>query len=114
MVNQESSTLAELLDFRAATAPEQVAYTFLRDGVTPSDQLTYGELGRRARTIAASLRHSVRPVDRVLLLHPPGLGFVAALFACFEAEATPVPAYRAGAATCNSKPSSGTPCQQPS
>ncbi|MFJ4972179.1 amino acid adenylation domain-containing protein [Streptomyces sp. NPDC088755] len=96
MVIQEFSSLAELLDFRAATAPDQVAYTFLQDGVTPSDQLTYGELGRRARTIAASLRHNVRPGDRVLLLHPPGLGFVAALFACFEAEATPVPAYPPG------------------
>ncbi|MER7403727.1 amino acid adenylation domain-containing protein [Streptomyces sp. NPDC000070] len=96
MVKQDFSTLAELLDLRAATAPDQVAYTFLQDGVTPSDRLTYGELGRRAHAVAASLRESAAPGDRALLLHPPGLDFIVALFACFEAGIITVPAYPPG------------------
>ncbi|MEH0416186.1 amino acid adenylation domain-containing protein [Streptomyces sp. B21-083] len=96
MVNQDFSTLAALLDHRAATAPDQIAYTFLQDGVTPSDRLTYGGLARRARAVAEALRESAVPGDRALLLHPPGLDFVVALFACFEAGVIAVPAYPPG------------------
>ncbi|KIH99630.1 hypothetical protein LP52_07010 [Streptomonospora alba] len=68
----------------------------MQDGSTPSDQLSYGELAERARAVAAPLREIAAPGDRALLLFPPGLDFVVALFACFEARVTAVPAYPPG------------------
>ncbi|WP_282792783.1 non-ribosomal peptide synthetase [Streptomyces sp. CC224B] len=96
MAKPEFSTWAELLDFRATTTPDQLAYTFLQDGTTPSDRLAYGELASRARSVAARLRQVTTPGDRALLLHPPGLDFIVALFACFEAGVVAVPAYPPG------------------
>ncbi len=51
------------------------------------------ELDRRARAIAASLQEAARPDDRVLLLLPSDLDFVAAFFGCLYAGVVAVPAY---------------------
>src|SRR5262249_20772607 len=55
--------------------------------------LTYGELDEKARAIAASLAQSVGPGERVLLLYPPGLEYIAAFFGCLYANVIAVPAY---------------------
>jgi acyl-CoA synthetase (AMP-forming)/AMP-acid ligase II/acyl carrier protein len=73
--------------------PDRRAYTFLVDGETREVSLTYGELDRRARAIAASLRPMIEPGDRVLLLYPSGLDYIAAFFGCIYAGAVAVPAY---------------------
>jgi len=86
-------TLAGLLRLRAAERPEREAFVFLADGGEPAARLTYGELDRRARAIAARLRASLAPGDRALLLYPPGLEFIAAFFGCLYAGVTAVPAY---------------------
>lgn len=49
------TTLIELLDQRALQQPDELGYTFLLDGETRELHLTYGELERRARAIAATL-----------------------------------------------------------
>jgi amino acid adenylation domain-containing protein len=86
-------TLAGVLSERAERSPHQLAYTFLADGEAESSSLTYGDLDRRARVIAAGLQRHGAPGERALLLYPPGLEFIAALFGCFYAGVVAVPLY---------------------
>lgn len=86
-------TLIDLLRWRATHQPNRVGYTFLTDGETEENTLTYRELDRQARAIAAGLHSLVSPGDRVLLLYPPGLEYIAAFFGCLYAGAVAVPAY---------------------
>ena len=51
--SQASSSLVEILLQRAQNQPERKAYIFLQNGETESGSLTYGELDRQARAIAA-------------------------------------------------------------
>ncbi len=87
------TTLAGLLRARAAERPERTAFTFLADGEVEGARLTYGELDRRAQAVAHTLRESLQPGDRALLLYPPGLDFIAAFFGCLYAGVVAVPAY---------------------
>jgi amino acid adenylation domain-containing protein len=87
------ATLVELLRLRAEEQPEKWAYSFLTDGEDEQIRLGYAELDRRARSIAARLQERVRPGDRVLLILPSDLEFVAAFFGCLYAGAVAVPAY---------------------
>lgn len=86
-----SDTLVAMLQDRAASHPARVALTHLRDGEQDAVSWTYGELDTRARRIAASLQAQCAPGDRVLLLYPQGLEFVAALFGCMYAGVLAVP-----------------------
>lgn len=81
------ATLVDLLRDRAETIGDRSAYTFLADGETESGRLTYGELDRQARAIAAHLRARVSPGSRVLVVYPytAGLEFIAAFFGCLYA-----------------------------
>ncbi|MFL6335770.1 MAG: fatty acyl-AMP ligase [Pyrinomonadaceae bacterium] len=87
------TTLVRLLRDRAARTPERVAYTFLADGETGSGVLTYGELDRQARALGAKLQAMGAVRERVLLLYPSGLEFIAAFFGCLYAAAVAVPSY---------------------
>jgi amino acid adenylation domain-containing protein len=78
---------------RAADRGEKRAFTFLASGEAEAEVLSYGELDLRARAVAVGLRKLAEPGDRVLLLPPPGLGFVAALLGCLYAGVVAVPAY---------------------
>jgi len=88
-----NQNLVDLLQQRALVQPNQRAYTFLCDGETEAVSLTYAELDQRASTIAAWLQQQGAAGEPVLLLYPPGLDFIAALFGCFYAGAIAVPAY---------------------
>jgi acyl-CoA synthetase (AMP-forming)/AMP-acid ligase II/acyl carrier protein len=88
-----ASTMVELLRRRAAESGDAKAYLFLRDGEVEEAPLTYAALDARARAIAAWLQAQAQPGDRALLLHPPGLDFVAAFFGCLYAGVAAVPAY---------------------
>jgi amino acid adenylation domain-containing protein len=88
------ATLVEVLRGRAERQGEDLAYTFLLDGETAEARLTYAELDRRARGLAATLaREGIGRGARVLLLYPPGLDYIAAFFGCLYAGAVAVPAY---------------------
>jgi acyl-CoA synthetase (AMP-forming)/AMP-acid ligase II len=86
-------TLVELLRWRALQQPEQHAYTSLEDGETVEHRLTYGELDRQARAIGATLQDLEATGERVLLLYPSGLEYIAAFFGCLYAGAVAVPIY---------------------
>jgi acyl-CoA synthetase (AMP-forming)/AMP-acid ligase II len=86
-------TLVELLRYRAAHQGEQLAFIFLQDGETESARLTYRELDRQSRAIAAQLQSMQLPGERALLLYPSGLDYLAAFFGCLYAGVIAVPAY---------------------
>lgn len=73
--------------------PNETAFIFLRDGESDAVEMTYAELDRRARSIASSILTKMPEAKRALLLHPPGLEFVAALMGCFYAGVAAVPCY---------------------
>jgi amino acid adenylation domain-containing protein len=87
------ATLVEMLRDRAARHPERTACVFLLDGDAEGERLTYGELDREARRVAARLRAEGLAGERALLLFPPGLAFVAAYFGCLYAGTVAVPVY---------------------
>ena len=49
------TTLVDLLRGRARNHPDRLGYAFLLDGEQKEVQVTYGELDRQARAIAAGL-----------------------------------------------------------
>ena len=85
------TTLLEMLQARAASQPDDLAYTFLADGENPVDELTWSVLDRAARAIAATLQTTLQPGDRALLVYPPGLSFIAGFFGCVYAGVLAVP-----------------------
>jgi acyl-CoA synthetase (AMP-forming)/AMP-acid ligase II/acyl carrier protein len=87
------STLVELLRYRTLHQTDQTVYTFLQDRETESDRLTYQELDRKARAIAASIQSLVARGSRAMLVYPPGLDYIAAFFGCLYASVVAVPAY---------------------
>jgi acyl-CoA synthetase (AMP-forming)/AMP-acid ligase II len=89
--NNDFSTLVEMLRWRAVHQPEQRAYTYLVDGETEGGHLTFAELDRQARKVAVTLQHQNARGERVLLLYPPGLEFIAAFFGSLYAGAIAVP-----------------------
>jgi acyl-CoA synthetase (AMP-forming)/AMP-acid ligase II len=91
MEKAEPSTLVEILRWRALHQPDRLAYTFLLDGETEEVHLTYAELDRRARAIAACLKIREASQGRALLVYPPGLEFIAAFFGCLYAGVVAIP-----------------------
>ena len=95
------TNLMDRLEFWTERRPRNAAYTFhLEDGTRQT--LTYLELTQQARRVAAMLQGEVNPGDRVLLLYPPGLEFIAGFLGCIFAGVIGVP-------TCYPKPRRPTP-----
>jgi len=86
-------TVTEILQFRGKIEPDKTAFIFLDNGESELARLTYGDLDKRARGIAASLQEIAQPGDRVLLVYPPGLEFICAWVGCLYAGLIGVPAY---------------------
>jgi acyl-CoA synthetase (AMP-forming)/AMP-acid ligase II len=85
-------TLAEVLQRRAQETPDRRAFVCLQNGRDGATEFTYGEMDRAARYVARRLQSLDATGERVLLLYPYGLDFIAALFGCFYAGAVAVPA----------------------
>lgn len=84
------ATLVDVLRRSADERPERRTFSFLVDGETREDSLTNRELDARARTIAGMLQERELRGERVLLLYPPGLELIAAVFGCFYAGAVAI------------------------
>ncbi|HJU38301.1 MAG TPA: AMP-binding protein, partial [Tahibacter sp.] len=87
-----ADTLVDLLRERAAARPDSPAFTHLDDGDTAGATLTFAQLERKARALAAHLQTLTQAQDRVLLVYPSGLDYVVAFFACAYAGLVAVPA----------------------
>jgi acyl-CoA synthetase (AMP-forming)/AMP-acid ligase II len=89
-------TLTDAVRDGARRHPDRAAFVYLHeDGpdMRP-EELSYAELDRRARVVAARLRQASKgdPDRPVLLLYPPTLDFVTAFLGCFYAGRTAIPA----------------------
>ncbi|KAB8321171.1 AMP-binding protein [Tolypothrix campylonemoides VB511288] len=87
------SNLVELLRYRALHQSNQTAFTFLQDEEGLESTLTYQQLDAKARSIAVYLQNISTPGERILLLYPPGLDYIAAFFGCLYAELIAIPLY---------------------
>ena len=66
---------------------------FGSQGEADESPLTYEELDRQARAIAARLQDLVPPGSRALLLYPSGIEYIQAFFGCLYANVIAVPTY---------------------
>ncbi|MEI2579696.1 fatty acyl-AMP ligase [Scytonema sp. PRP1] len=89
--SRDMLSLVDILIYRAQHQPEQTAYTFLGDGDKETARLTYQELDRQARALAAYLQSLGATNERALLVYPPGLEFVSAFFGCLYAGVIAIP-----------------------
>jgi len=86
--------LVSLAQMRATQRFHQEGYTFLRENGEAQTQLTYAEVDQRAQRVAAWLQHHrVARGERVLLLFPPGIDYIAAFWGCLYAGVIAVPIY---------------------
>ncbi|MER5703206.1 AMP-binding protein [Micromonospora sp. NPDC002296] len=86
-------SLPDALRAHSRHRPDRPAFTWLSDLARPTERLTYAELDDAAARIGARLEATTAPGDRVLLVHPPGLGFVTAFLGCLYTGRVPVPVY---------------------
>jgi acyl-CoA synthetase (AMP-forming)/AMP-acid ligase II/acyl carrier protein len=85
------ATLIDLFQSRATLDARQPAFTFRgEDGIETS--LSFGELDRRARAVAAELGRIAEAGHRALLVYPAGLDFIPAFCGCIYAGLLAVPA----------------------
>ncbi len=87
------TNMVDRLRYWTSAKPESIAYRYLINGDDETVQWTYHDLDLKARAIAAKLLINGMFGQRVLLLFPPGLDFIAAFFGCLYAKAIPVPAF---------------------
>ena len=89
----KAATLVDILRNQAEEKPNQTVYNYLIDGETEEASLTYGQLEKKAKAIAAYLQSVCSPQDRVLLLYPSSLDYITAFFGCLYAGVIAIPAY---------------------
>lgn len=87
------TSLVDLLEKKAENKPDFPLYTFIDRKIQENKSLTYRELAEQARKIASILFEVAKLGDRVLIIYPPGLDFVAAFFGCLYAGTIAVPSY---------------------
>lgn len=87
------STLIDLLCHRSQHKSRHSAYTFLIDGEAEKVSITYGALDKKARALATHLKSMIREGERVLLLYPQGLEYIAAFWGCLYAKVVAIPLY---------------------
>jgi acyl-CoA synthetase (AMP-forming)/AMP-acid ligase II len=85
------TTLVDVLRLRAETQRDEIAYRFLADGEEERGRLTYGELYRRARQVAAELQKQAGAGERALILNSSEADYIVAFFGCLCAGVIAVP-----------------------
>ena len=87
--------LLRLLEYRAATQPNQQIYRFLVDKKNAEpEEITNLELATKARQVAFLLiNHGVKHGDRILINHFPGIRYIISFFATLYAGGIAVPVY---------------------
>jgi acyl-CoA synthetase (AMP-forming)/AMP-acid ligase II len=84
-------TLVDLLRERAAGEGDRLAFAFLENGIVEAQRITYAELDRRARAVAAAVQQGADEGERALVIFPAGLDFLVGLFGCLYAGLIGIP-----------------------
>ena len=94
-IADDASSIVQVLKQRAQATPDRDAFIFLEDGENRESRITYAELDRRARRLAAELqgRHADIRQQRLLLVYPQGIDFIVAFFGTLYAGAIAVLVY---------------------
>jgi thioester reductase-like protein len=87
----QAPSLADVLAQRAQMQPDSLSHVFIDNVDGYQHRLTYGDIDRRARAIAARLQ--AINARRVLLIYPHGPSFFLAFMACWYSGATPIPVF---------------------
>lgn len=90
---KDAETFIEVLLQRAEQRPRRRAFISLVDGENETSSFNFHQLDRRARAIGAALQQTGCVGQPVILAHPPGLEYVAALMGCFYAGSIATPVY---------------------
>src|SRR4051794_29232643 len=92
-MNDDRSSLLDILERRTDQDPDALQYRYLHKGEVDEgvELCTRRQLLDRARALGSILAERAAPGDRVLLLYPPGLETVVAFFACLHAGLVAVP-----------------------
>ncbi|MCF1495772.1 AMP-binding protein [Agrobacterium vitis] len=93
-----ADSIVSRLEKRWRETPDDIAVRFYADDATPPshaqcDAWNWRELRNRSKLVARELLNTglVIPGSRVLVVYPPGLGFVAAFLGCLYSGVVPVP-----------------------
>ncbi|WP_431232022.1 fatty acyl-AMP ligase [Mycolicibacterium psychrotolerans] len=89
-------TLISLIDRNIANVGDTIAYRYLdysRSAEPAVFELTWTQLGQRLRAIAAHVQRSAARGDRVAILAPQGLDYIAGFFAAIKAGTIAVPLF---------------------
>jgi acyl-CoA synthetase (AMP-forming)/AMP-acid ligase II len=91
----DDATLLGVVRQRAERYRDKVAFDYCHysSGGEEHSRLTYDELDIKARAIASTLQQRGAAGERVLVLCPSGLDFIAAFFGCIYAGAVAVPVH---------------------
>lgn len=89
-----TTNLIDVLERRISSLADKTAFKFLLTD-DRKDEITYHDFHRRVLSIASYLQQvlNLRANDRVLILYPPGLDYVYAVYGCVWAGVIAVPAY---------------------
>ncbi|MDP2340962.1 MAG: cytochrome P450 [Deltaproteobacteria bacterium] len=97
-VHTREPTMVDVLRSRADREPERKAFGYVTDdkhddGSDVEIDIHYGDLDLRARALAQMLIDRGLKDQPVVLIYPPGIDYIVAVYACFYAGALAVPAY---------------------
>lgn len=88
-----AKTLGELIYHQANIQPNSIAYEFINNNLT-INSINYSDLYLKARQLAQALKLlQLSKSDCIIILLPPGLDFIIALFGCFLTGVIAVPCY---------------------
>lgn len=87
------NSVTELVRSRADSHGDKRIYTFLKNGETEAGDLSFAEVDRISRAVAATLQETTAAGERVLLMYAPGLDFITGFLGCLYAGVVTVPAY---------------------
>jgi acyl-CoA synthetase (AMP-forming)/AMP-acid ligase II len=84
-------SFVDVIRRRVQEEPARVPFRFIDGSGELQHALSYGDLDRRARAVAAAVRAKVQPGDRALLLLPHGPEFIVGFVGCLYAGVVAVP-----------------------
>jgi len=81
----------DALQQRAQEDPDRLSHLILGAKEEENHGYTYSQLDRAVKEMAAYLQRVAEPGERALIVHPTGLEFITAMYACLFAGVIPIP-----------------------